>query len=89
MLARIRSFNEHLNRADHRFDFKRDQIMKACLVLTDASSVRFQIESHANRRVPFQGFDCGQINGTGLSTDPRSRFARSLRDSLGAWLPKS
>jgi len=41
----IRSFNEHLNRADHRFDFKRDQIMKACLVLTDASSVRFQIEN--------------------------------------------
>jgi hypothetical protein len=41
----IRSFNEHLNRADHRFDFKRDQIMKACLMLTDASSVRFQIEN--------------------------------------------
>ena len=41
----IRSFNEHLNRADHRFDFKRDQIMKACLVLTDATSVRFQIEN--------------------------------------------
>ncbi len=35
----IRSFNEHLNRPDHRFDFKRDQIMKACLVLTDATSV--------------------------------------------------
>jgi hypothetical protein len=41
----IRSFNEQLNRHDHRFDFKRDQIMKACLVLTDASSVRFQIEN--------------------------------------------
>jgi hypothetical protein len=41
----IRSFNEHLNRADHRFDFKRDQIMKACLVLTDATSVRFRIEN--------------------------------------------
>jgi hypothetical protein len=42
----IRSFNEHLNRADHRFDFKRDQIMKSCLVLTDAASVRFQIENY-------------------------------------------
>jgi hypothetical protein len=42
----IRSFNEHLNRADRRFDFKRDQIMKACLVLTDAGSVRFQIENY-------------------------------------------
>jgi hypothetical protein len=41
----IRSFNEHLNRPDHRFDFKRDQIMKACLVLTDATSVRFRIEN--------------------------------------------
>lgn len=42
----IRSFNEHLNRADRRFDFKRDQIMKSCLVLTDAGSVRFQIENY-------------------------------------------
>lgn len=42
----IRSFNEHLNRPDRRFDFKRDQIMKACLVLTDAGSVRFQIENY-------------------------------------------
>jgi hypothetical protein len=41
----IRSFNERLNRHDHRFDFKRDQIMKACLVLTDATSVRFRIEN--------------------------------------------
>jgi hypothetical protein len=42
----IRAFNDHLNRADRRFDFKRDQIMKACLVLTDAGSVRFQIENY-------------------------------------------
>lgn len=42
----IRSFNEHLNRPDRRFDFKRDQIMKSCLVLTDARSVRFQIENY-------------------------------------------
>jgi uncharacterized protein with ParB-like and HNH nuclease domain len=42
----IRSFNEHLNRADRRFDFKRDQIMKACLVLADSSSVRFRIENY-------------------------------------------
>ena len=42
----IRSFNEHLNRPDRRFDFKRDQIMKACLVLTDAGSTRL-----ARRRV--------------------------------------
>jgi hypothetical protein len=42
----IRSFNEHLNRPDRRFDFKRDQIMKSCLVLTDAGSVRFQIENY-------------------------------------------
>jgi Protein of unknown function DUF262 len=41
----IRSFNEHLNRPNHLFDFKRDQIMKACLVLTDATSVRFRIEN--------------------------------------------
>jgi uncharacterized protein with ParB-like and HNH nuclease domain len=42
----IRSFNEHLNRPSHLFDFKRDQIMKACLMLTDAGSVRFQIENY-------------------------------------------
>jgi hypothetical protein len=47
----IRSFNEHLNRPDHRFDFKRDQIMKACLVLTDATSVRFQIENYGTRQM--------------------------------------
>ena len=42
----IRSFNEQLNGPDRRFDFKRDQIMKACLVLTDAGSVRFQIKNY-------------------------------------------
>lgn len=42
----IRSFNEHLNRPQRLFDFKRDQIMKACLVLTDSGSVRFQIENY-------------------------------------------
>lgn len=47
----IRSFNEHLNRADRRFDFKRDQIMKACLVLTDAGSVRFQIENYGRSQM--------------------------------------
>lgn len=47
----IRSFNEHLNRPDRRFDFKRDQIMKACLVLTDAGSVRFQIENYGKKRM--------------------------------------
>jgi hypothetical protein len=47
----IRSFNEHLNRPDRRFDFKRDQIMKACLVLTDAGSVRFQIENYGTNQM--------------------------------------
>jgi len=47
----IRSFNEQLNRPDHRFDFKRDQIMKACLVLTDAGSVRFQIENYGKEQM--------------------------------------
>ncbi len=47
----IRSFNEHLNRPDHRFDFKRDQIMKACLMLTDAGSVRFQIENYGREQM--------------------------------------
>jgi hypothetical protein len=47
----IRSFNERLNRHDHRFDFKRDQIMKACLVLTDAGSVRFRIENYGRRQM--------------------------------------
>jgi hypothetical protein len=47
----IRSFNEHLNRADHRFDFKRDQIMKACLVLTDAGSTRFAIQNYGKTRM--------------------------------------
>jgi hypothetical protein len=47
----IRSFNEHLNRPDRRFDFKRDQIMKACLVLTDAPSVRFQIENYGRNQM--------------------------------------
>jgi hypothetical protein len=47
----IRSFNEHLNRPDRRFDFKRDQIMKACLVLTDARSVRFQIRNYGRRQM--------------------------------------
>jgi hypothetical protein len=42
----IRSFNDQMNRPDHKFDFKRDQIMKACLMLTDAGSVRFQIENY-------------------------------------------
>lgn len=47
----IRSFGEHLNRADHRFDFGRDQIMKACLVLTDANSTRFRIENYDTTRM--------------------------------------
>jgi Protein of unknown function DUF262 len=47
----IRSFNEHLNRPDRRFDFKRDQIMKSCLVLTDAGSVRFQIENYGREQM--------------------------------------
>jgi len=47
----IRSFNEHLNRPDRRFNFKRDQIMKACLVLTDAGSVRFQIENYGRKQM--------------------------------------
>lgn len=47
----IRSFHEHLNRPDRRFDFKRDQIMKACLVLTDARSVRFQITNYDMQRM--------------------------------------
>jgi hypothetical protein len=47
----IRSFNERLNRHDHRFDFKRDQIMKACLVLTDAGSVRFRIENYGRKQM--------------------------------------
>ena len=47
----IRKFHEHLNRADRRFDFKRDQIMKACLVLTDAGSTRFQIENYGNTQM--------------------------------------
>jgi hypothetical protein len=47
----IRSFNEHLNRPDHKFDFKRDQIMKACLMLTDAGSVRFQIENYGHEQM--------------------------------------
>src|SRR5262249_49162770 len=33
------------------FDFKRDQIMKACLVLTDAGSVRFQIENYGSTQM--------------------------------------
>jgi hypothetical protein len=47
----IRSFSEHLNRPDHRFDFGRDQIMKACLVLTDANSTRFRIENYDTKRM--------------------------------------
>ena len=47
----IRSFHDHLNRADRRFDFKRDQIMKACLVLTDAGSVRFRIENYGRKQM--------------------------------------
>lgn len=47
----IRSFNEHLNRPGRLFDFKRDQIMKACLVLTDAGSTRFQIENYGKDRM--------------------------------------
>lgn len=47
----IRSFNQHLNRPDRRFDFKRDQIMKACLVLTDARSVRFQIRNYGRTQM--------------------------------------
>jgi hypothetical protein len=47
----IRSFNEHLNRSDRRFDFKRDQIMKASLVLTDAGSVRFRIENYGRTQM--------------------------------------
>jgi uncharacterized protein with ParB-like and HNH nuclease domain len=47
----IRSFNQHLNRADRLFDFGRDQIMKACLVLTDAGSVRFQIENYGRNQM--------------------------------------
>lgn len=47
----IRSFNQHLNRSNRRFDFKRDQIMKACLVLTDATSVRFQIKNYGRTQM--------------------------------------
>ena len=47
----IRSFNERLNRPDRVFDFKRDQIMKACLVLTEAGSVRFQIENYGREQM--------------------------------------
>ena len=47
----IRAFHEHLNRPDRRFDFKRDLIMKACLVLTDAGSTRFQIENYGRTQM--------------------------------------
>lgn len=47
----IRSFNQQLNGPDRRFDFKRDQIMKACLVLTDAGSVRFQIKNYGRKQM--------------------------------------
>jgi hypothetical protein len=47
----IRSFNQQLNGPDRQFDFKRDQIMKACLVLTDAGSVRFQIKNYGRKQM--------------------------------------
>lgn len=47
----IRNFTQYLNRPDRRFDFKRDQIMKACLVLTDAGSVRFQIKNYGRSQM--------------------------------------
>lgn len=47
----IRSCVDELNRPEHRFDFRRDQVMKACLVLTDANSVRFQIANFDTSRM--------------------------------------
>ena len=47
----IRSCVDELNRPERRFDFRRDQVMKACLVLTDASSVRFQIANFDTERM--------------------------------------
>jgi hypothetical protein len=47
----IRSFNQELNGPDRQFDFRRDQIMKACLVLTDAGSVRFQIKNYGRKQM--------------------------------------
>jgi hypothetical protein len=47
----IRSFTEHLNRPDRRFNFQRDQIMKSCLVLTDRTKLRFKIDSFNRDRM--------------------------------------
>lgn len=47
----IRSFTEHLNRPDRRFNFQRDQIMKSCLVLTDRTKLRFKIDSFNRERM--------------------------------------
>lgn len=47
----IRDFVEQLNELGAGFAFKRDQIMKTCLYLTDATSVRFQIENYDTERM--------------------------------------
>ena len=47
----IRAFVEALNDVGTGFAFKRDQIMKACLYLTDAASVRFRIENYDTSRM--------------------------------------
>jgi hypothetical protein len=47
----IREFVEKLNGVGSGFAFKRDQVMKACLYLTDATSVRFQIENYDTKRM--------------------------------------
>lgn len=47
----IREFVENLNHVGSGFAFKRDQVMKACLYLTEATSVRFQIENYDTKRM--------------------------------------
>jgi hypothetical protein len=47
----IRQFVEKLNSVGAGFAFKRDQIMKACLYLTNATSVRFRIENYDTKRM--------------------------------------
>lgn len=47
----IREFVEKLNGVGSGFAFKRNQVMKACLYLTDAESVRFQIQNYDTKRM--------------------------------------
>jgi hypothetical protein len=47
----IRAFVEDLNTVGAGFAFKRDQVMKSCLYLTDATSVRFRIENYDTSRM--------------------------------------